>query len=77
MPLFWIVRDINGKPHVYIQEGLDKINARMRAALAGFKIEGFREIHQLDEKTAKRIPRGMIGREISPREAAELLKMMG
>jgi hypothetical protein len=54
----------------------DIITARMRAMLMG--IEGtFQEGHELDDKTAKRVPKAQIGKILSRKEATALLKRLG
>lgn len=73
MPLFWIVHDIDGKKVVWIQDAGDKIFARMKAGLAGLTGD-FVEIHELDEKTARKVPAKMTGRVLSQREAKALLE---
>jgi hypothetical protein len=73
-PLFWLVfktDDIS----VIIQPAGDIITARMRAMLAGMGL--FQEGHQLDDKTAKKVPKKMIGRVLSRKEAKLLLKKLG
>ena len=47
----------------------------MRALLAGVEGE-FQEGHELDTKTAKKVPKGMIGRVLSRQEAAALLRKL-
>jgi hypothetical protein len=37
MPLFWIVNEIDGKRHVFVQEAGALIFARLKASLAGFE----------------------------------------
>jgi hypothetical protein len=73
--LFWLVfqaKDIS----VFIQPAGGLIEARMRAMLA--KVPGeFQEGHELDDKIAKKVPKGMIGRVLSPKEATALLKKLG
>jgi hypothetical protein len=72
--LFWLVfkaDDIS----VIIQPADHIIEARMRAMLA--KVPGeFQEGHELDDKTAKKVPKGMIGRVLSRKEATALLKKL-
>jgi hypothetical protein len=76
MPLFWIVQTIDGAPRVFIQEANAGIYARLKASIAGHQGE-FAEMHQLDEKTAKTVPKKMIGRGLSQEEAQALLARMG
>ena len=59
-----------------IQSADAMIFARLRAAIGGFK-GTFVEAHPLDAKTAKRIPKRMIGRSISVAEAAALIQRLG
>ena len=49
------------------------IHAPMRAALAGLDEGTFTEGHELDRKTAKQVPKSMIGRRLSQEEAKRLL----
>ena len=58
MGLVWLVHEIDG--------------ARLLAAFDGFG-GSFLEAHPLDAKTAKKIPRKMIGRALTTDEAAALL----
>ncbi len=60
---------------VIIQPAGDIITARMRAMLAGVARE-FQEGHELDAKTAKKVPKGLIGRALSRKEATALLKTL-
>jgi hypothetical protein len=72
MPLFWIVHEIDGERRIFIQEAHALIFARIKASMAGF--EGtFIEAHMLDAKTAKKVPKKMIGRPLSEREVSALL----
>lgn len=73
MPLFWLTYAVEGELLVHIQEGENLMMARMKASLAGQR-GGFREAHELDLETAKRVPKAMIGRSLSRREAETLLK---
>ena len=72
MPLFWLVREIDGERRVTIREDHALIFASIRASMDGFKGK-FVEAHALDETMAKRIPRKMIGRPLTMDEAAALL----
>jgi hypothetical protein len=74
--LWWLVSKINGKRTVYIQEAGSLIHARLVASMAGFDGE-FVEAHQLDAKSAKKVPKGSVGRSLSLKEAGELLKRLG
>ena len=46
------------------------IFARIKAAIAGFDEGTFVEAHALDAKTARKVPKKMIGRVLSPREVS-------
>jgi hypothetical protein len=73
--LYWLVFKSNDIS-VVIQPAGHIIEARMRAMLA--KVPGeFREGHELDDKIARKVPKGMIGRVLSRKEATALLKKMG
>jgi hypothetical protein len=76
MHLFWLVFKDNKDITVIIQPTGSIIAARMRALLAGIEGE-FQEGHELDAKTAKKVPRAMIGRVLSRKEAKTLLKKLG
>ena len=64
MALFWIVHEI--ERCVFIQEAGALIFARLKASIAGFDVGVFVETHMLDAKTAKKVPKKMIGRVLSP-----------
>lgn len=76
MYLYWLCyRDETGIA-VVIQPGPSLIHARMVNALAGLDEGTFVEGHELDSKTAKRVPKGKIGRRLSQRQAAQLLRLL-
>ena len=76
MALFWIAKTHDGKQTYFIQEGSTALFASLRASIAGH--EGtFEEAIELDAKTARRVPRKMIGRVLTQREAEVLLRRMG
>jgi hypothetical protein len=72
MPLFWIVHRIDGQPCVRIQEGGAQIFAQLNAMIDGFGGK-YVEAHELDPKTAKKVPKAMVGRALSADETATLL----
>ena len=76
MALFWIVHEIDGERRIFIQEAHALIFARLKAAIAGFDDGVFVEAHMLDAKTARKVPKKMIGRVLSPREVSALLDRM-
>jgi hypothetical protein len=74
--LFWLVFKTGGDITVFIQPAGDLGVARLRAALAGMEGE-FQEGHALDAKMTKKVPKKMIGRALSRKEATALLKKLG
>lgn len=75
MPLFWIVHE---GPKVFIEDAGTMLYARMAITMRGAaEAKTFIEAHKLDAKTAKGIPKRMIGRELSQREAKALLEKIG
>jgi hypothetical protein len=62
----------DGKQQVFLQEASALIFARLEASFAGFKGE-FVAAHVLDARSAKKVPKQMIGRALSLREASALL----
>jgi hypothetical protein len=74
--LWWIVHEDDGKPSVFVQEASSLVHARMKANLAGHGGE-FSQAHQLDEKTAKKMPKDLVGRVLNQKEAMRLLKRLG
>lgn len=77
MPLFWIVHTLDGKPAIFIQEATGMEIARLKARIAGFDKGAFSEIHELDAKIERRVPKKMIGRVLDQKEATALLKKIG
>jgi len=73
MALFWIVHEFDGKRRIYIQEARSLIFARLRVSRAGFDKGTFVEAHALDARIAKKIPKELIGRLLSPSEVSALL----
>ena len=76
MPLFWIAKTIDGERRYYIQEADWPIFAMLRAAIAGFPGQP-EETIELDAKTARKVPKKMIGRVLSQKEAEALLARFG
>ena len=71
MPLYWLCYRHNKQISVVIEPGASLIHARMRAALAGLDEGAFTEGHELDRKW--QVPKEMIGRRLSQKEAKRLL----
>ena len=75
MALFWLVHEIDGERRVMIREDTNVFFADVKAAIDGFR-GTFVEAHALDAKTAKKIPKRMIGRTLTLDKAAALLDKM-
>lgn len=73
MPLFWMA--YTGEPRVFIADTAGEIGM-LKASMAGMKGRPV-EIHMLDQKTERKIPKAMLGRALSQREAKALLKKIG
>jgi hypothetical protein len=73
--IFWLVFKQGDKVAVILQPGANIIAARMRAMLAGIVGE-FQEGHELDARTAKKVSKAMVGKVLSRKEAAALLKKL-
>ena len=76
MRLFWLVLKDNKDITVFIQPAHSLVFARLKEAVAGIEGE-FQECHELDAKTAKKVPKAMIGRVLTRKEATGLLKKLG
>jgi hypothetical protein len=69
--MFWLAfKNSRGDVEVFIVEAR---HLMMRAGIAGQQGQ-FQEAHQLDAKTAKKVPTKMIGRTLPHKEAFALLK---
>jgi len=77
MHLFWLVFSDGDHIQVLIQPASTLIHARVHAGLAGMDNNHFIEGHELDAKTERRVPKTMIGRRLSQREAKKLLVSFG
>jgi hypothetical protein len=73
MPLYWLCYQHNNQISVVIEPGASPVHARMRAALAGLDEGTFTEGYELNRKTSKQVPKAMIGRRLSQKEAKKLL----
>ena len=73
MDLFWLAFQHETTVCVVIQPAYSLIEARLRVAEAHNLIESFREGHQLDPKTAKKVPKNCIGKPLSATLANKLL----
>jgi hypothetical protein len=75
MSLFWLTFDTAQGRAVWIQEAHEPSMARLKASMAGAP-EDFKEYLQLDEKTAKKIPKNLIGKTLKNAQANALLKKL-
>jgi hypothetical protein len=73
---FWLVFKSGKDISVIIQPAGDIVTARVRAILGNVSGE-FQDGHALDSKTVKKVPKKMIGRALSRKEATALLKKLG
>ena len=74
--LFWLVFKNGREFSVIIQPAGGIIIARVRALLAGIEGE-FKEGHALDAEMVRKVPKKMIGRVLSRKEAAALFEDVG
>jgi hypothetical protein len=73
--MYWLTFETSGDVQVRIVQANHLLLARMKAGMAGQK-GAFQEGHQLDAKTAGKIPEKMVGRSLSQKEATALLKQI-
>jgi hypothetical protein len=69
------VREQDGERSVFLQPASSQIYAALRAAIAGHEGKLVENI-ELDPKTARKIPKKMIGRVLQLREATALLERL-
>jgi hypothetical protein len=69
MLLFWLVFNTPKGAVVWIQEAYEISMARVKASMAGAP-DDFKEYLALDAKTAKKVPKNLIGRILSDTRAA-------
>jgi hypothetical protein len=70
--LCWLVFEINGQKCVWIDEANSVLQARLQAGIAGYS-DGYLEGHQLDKKTAKKVPKDMVRKCLKAAAARRLL----
>jgi hypothetical protein len=73
--LWWVVKEVDGVRQFYIQEASTQMYAGLKSAIAGFEGE-LKEVIPLDAKTAKKLPKDLVGRVLKQREAMKLLKSL-
>jgi hypothetical protein len=76
--LYWLTYRSGGHVlGVIILEATDLLHARFRANLEGLDRDAdFSEGHELDDERAAAVPKDMIGRMLTPAEAARLIERM-
>jgi hypothetical protein len=75
--LYWLMYRVNGHPSVVIQPAASLVHARLKASMAGMADDRkFTQGHELDPKTAKRVPKAAVGHCLSQQEATKLLKRL-
>jgi len=75
--LLWLVFKRGTKTEVVIYPAQDPSFARIKLAI-DLKYEApLKEFYRLDAKTARKVPKNMIGKVLSQRQAAAVLKKIG
>jgi hypothetical protein len=73
--MFWMVFEIDGEKCVWIEESGSLMVARLKASLQG--VTGFVEGHELDKKTAEKLPKASMRKMLRGTKAQRLLATMG
>ena len=77
MSLYWVTKiNDDGEMTYFLQEASTQLYASLRASIAGQKGKPVESI-ELDAKTARKVPKKMIGRVLSQKEAEALLARFG
>ena len=74
--LWWLVYEIDGKRHVWIEEACDLPHARSAASLHDARPDAFVEGHRLEPRIARKLTEDLIGRRIGAAEATRQLRML-
>lgn len=77
MLLYWIVREHEGVRTFFLVEAYEPTGAFLKSAIAGHEGGKPVEYHELDAKTASKIPKRMIGRVLTQDEAQAVLERIG
>jgi hypothetical protein len=73
MSLYWLCYRHSNQISVVIEPAASLVHARLRASLDGLDEGTFTEGHELDGKTERQVPKAMIRRRLSQKEAKRLL----
>jgi len=73
--LFWVAKINDGEEAYFLQEATTELYASTLSAIAGYTAD--RPTSSMDAKTARKVPKPMVGRVLSPREAEATLKRFG
>ena len=68
MPLYWIAKTHDGAQRYFLQGASTPLYASLRASLAGQHGKPS-DVIELDAKTARKVPKKMIGRVLTQKEA--------
>jgi hypothetical protein len=71
--LCWLCYRVDGRTEIVIQPGNGVVFARLAAGVAGLDQGDFIEGHCLDETMSAPVPKNIIGRRLSARQAKKLL----
>lgn len=74
--LFWVAKINDGEEAYFLQEATTELYASTLSAIAGYRGRQT-NIIELHAKTARKVPKPMVGRVLSPREAEAVLKRFG
>lgn len=75
-PLFWTVFEVDGKRRFFIVRAGGLVIARLKAAVAGLDVPSFVEGHEVDEASAKNVPKDMLGKVLSEADVRALYKRL-
>jgi hypothetical protein len=75
--LFWVAKiNDDGETTYFLQEASTQLYASIRSAIAGH-VGKPTDIIELDAKSARKVPKRMVGRVLIQKEAEALLSRMG
>lgn len=72
--MFWLVFDTPSGPCVVIQPSSYMLHARITASLKhDLDVKALIEGYELDDKTVRKIPKSLVGKRLTLKEAEQLL----